>query len=121
MEMAVWILFCLFSSIGLVQCGIWFRDAFVGHMRERRSYHVIPLYDDAGSLEQRVRRAVSLARADGGDEHILLVDMGLGEECVKICEKLLHGIGGVYICALSELEDTIRRLDNLQNAANDVE
>lgn len=119
MEMAVWILFCFFASIGLVQCGLWLRDAFVRRPCERPGCRVVPLYDDADRLEQRMRDAISPVWQSMG-ERVLLVDMGLGEECTKICDRLMCDAGGVYICELPELGEAVQRLDNLQNAADDV-
>lgn len=122
MIMIVWILFCLFSSVGMVQCGFWLADAFKTPKNLRRGYHVIPLYDRADELEAQIRFGASqhnLPCRDG--ELVLLVDMGLEEECQQICEKLTQDMGGIYICAEKDLADTIRELDNLQKGANVVE
>lgn len=122
MGMIAWILFCLFFSVGLVQCGFWLVEAFKTSENLRRGYHVIPLYDNADELEAQIRFAMSQLRNAGTDgEFILLADMGLGDECLQICEKLMYGVGGIYICEGKDLETTIRRLDNLQNPANVVE
>lgn len=117
MQMIAWIMFCLFASIGLVQCGIWLREMIGRPEKLRVGYHVIPMYDDVEKLEIQLRYALSQIRrrgADGG--YVLLVDMGLGEESQKICDKLILGAGEVYICDKSELPEMIEHLDRLQNA-----
>lgn len=56
----------------------------------------------------RLRYALSQIRRDSRDcEQVLLVDMGLGDECRQICEKLTLGIGGVYICEPHEIADIL--------------
>lgn len=122
MGMIVWILFCLFSSVGLVQCGFWLAEAFKEHESLHRGYHVIPLYDNADKLEAQIRFGMSQLQSAGLDgEFVLLADMGLGDECRQICENLMRGVGGIYICEGKDLDATIRQLDNLQSHANVVE
>lgn len=122
MEMMLWILFCLFASVGLVQCGFWLTEALKRPGAFRRGYHLIPLYDEPGQLEAQLRSLLSRIRRDNcGCEQIIMVDMGLGEECQKICDKLTLGISGMYICEPGAVVETMTKLDNLQNAANDVE
>lgn len=120
--MALWILFCLFASVGLVQCGYWVLEMVKGPKGFRRGYHLIPLYDEPEKLEAQIRFGLSQIRHDGSDcEHTVLVDMGIGEESQQICDRLTSGLGGVYICGIDELRDTISKLDDLQNGLNDVE
>ena len=115
MEMPIWILFCFFASIGLVQCGIWVADSFKSTKNPRRCYYVIPLYDNAEKLEAQIRYSLSQIRWIGlGGGFIVFVDMGLGEESRKICNRLLADTTGIYICAKAELTDALTRLDELQ-------
>lgn len=123
MEMALWILFCFFASVGLVQCGYWFAGMLKRPRDFRSGYHLIQLYDDPEQIEMRLRYALSLIRRDSRDyEQVILVDMGLGDECKKICENLTIGTGGVYICNPNEISDILTGAAyNLQNGINDVE
>lgn len=113
MEMALWILFCFFASVGLVQCGYWFSE-MLKHPRDFRcGYHLIQLYNEPEQIEMRLRYALSQIRRDSRDYgQVLLVDMGLGEECLQICEKLTLGIGGVYICKPHEIVDMLTNADD---------
>lgn len=111
MEMMLWILLCLFASVGIVQCGIWLFEAFKKPCRIRCGYHVIPLWDDPDGLEAQIRLNFSKIRQHGG-EIILLADMGLGEECREICERLLWELDCVYICDINELPGVIKSLED---------
>lgn len=123
MEMALWILFCFFASVGLVQCGYWVAETLKRPRDFRSGYHLIQLYDEPEQIEMQLRYALSQIRRDCRDcEQVILVDMGLGDECQKICENLTLGIGGVYICNPDEIADMLTNSAyNLQNGINDVE
>lgn len=108
MDMALWILFCLFASVGLVQCGYWVAEIFKRPQGFRHGYHLVQLYDEPDSIEMHMRYALSQIRRDSSDhEQVILVDMGLGEECQKICENLTSGMGGIYICEPHEIAGII--------------
>lgn len=120
--MALWILVCFFASIGFVQCGFWVAEALRRSDAFQHGYRLIPLYDDPEELEVHLRTVIArIFRESGGCDRIILVDMGMGEECQEICNRLVWGTSGVYICEPATLADTLTKLDNLQTAANDVE
>jgi hypothetical protein len=111
MEMAMWVFFCLFCSVGMVQCGAWFLDAIKSPDSTRCGCRVVPLYDDPEALESRIRLAVrEHCRNRDCCEALLMVDMGLGEECKKICERLAGDSGMFYLCGETELTDVLREL-----------
>ncbi len=113
MGMALWILFCLFSSIGLVQCAFWVLEALKKPEKICRGYHVIPLCNDPEKIEAQIRFGLARIRLSGLDgESVLLVDMGICEECREICAKLTNGICGVYICEADKLCETIAGLNS---------
>lgn len=113
MEMALWIIFCFFASIGLVQCIFWLAETFRHPGEFKCGYYLMPLYDEPEQLEARLRCALSGLRSDSrGCDQVILVDMGLGEECINICEKLTLGIGGVYICDPHEITDILTGTDD---------
>lgn len=117
MEMTIWILFCLFASIGFVQCGVWLREMLCARPKPHAGYRVIPLYNDAEHLEGRLRYVLSLPRRDG--EYVLLVDMGLSGESQEICNRLIRESCEVYICDKDELVKTLACLDEIQYAHNE--
>lgn len=114
MNAIVWIILCLFAAAGLVQCVGW----IICNRRKprclRRGYHAIPMYDDTEELEAQLRYCLSQIQWSGrSGEMILLVDMGLSEESLEICEEFLQR-GGFLYCKSEHLADTIRDLDGLQ-------
>ncbi len=112
MEMALWILFCLFCSVGMVRCGYWLFETLRLPGYPTCGYCVVPLYDDPERLEAHVRMAVRKFENGGGcAEPILLVDMGLEDECRHICDRLCEEMGLFYICTEAELGGVIRQLD----------
>ncbi len=112
MEMALWILFSLFCSVGIVRCGYWLFETLNLPGYQRCGYCVVPLYDDPERLEAQVRLAVEKYKNGGYcSEPVLLADMGLGDECKRICESLCEEMGVLYICEESELGGVIRQLD----------
>ena len=111
MGMAIWIIFCLFCSIGMVQCGYWLYEALKAPETSRCGCRVVPLYNDADALESRIRQAVrEHCRNNDCAESLLMVDMGLGEECRGICERLAEDSGVFYLCGESELPAVLREL-----------
>jgi hypothetical protein len=120
MEMMLWIFLCLFASVGIVQCGMWFWQSFKKPSDVLRGYRVIPLKDDPDCLEARLRISFTADWRESGDI-ILFADMGLGEECRKICEHLLNEMGSACICDISDVPIAIKRFEDLQNRADDVE
>jgi hypothetical protein len=82
--------------------------------------HVLPVYDGAEELESITRAEIKRHRDCGlGCMPILLVDMGLGEECRQICEKLAADSGAYFIHAGADLGVVVRELANTR--ANSVE
>lgn len=113
MGMAAWILFCMFASIGLVQCGFWLADAFGGRDRTQPLYHVIPVYDEPEQVEARVRSSLaSLRKHRTAGEAVLIVDMGLKGECRQICDRLACEDLGAYICEKERLAAVIEEFEN---------
>lgn len=111
MGMAIWIFFCLFCSVGMVQCGTWVYEAIKGPETTRCGCRVVPLYDDPEGLESRIRLAVKgHCRNNDCAEALLMVDMGLGEECRQICERLAEDSGVFYLCTEKELPGLLREL-----------
>ena len=119
MEMMLWIFLCLFASVGIVQCGMWFWQSFKKPTDTLRAYRIVPLQNDPDCLEAKIRLSAS-TYWDSGDI-ILFADMGLEEECRQICEHLLHEFAGARICDISDVPHAIKRLEDLQSADNDVE
>jgi hypothetical protein len=111
MEMAIWIIFCLFCSVGMVQCGYWVYEAIKGPETSRCGCRVVPLYNDPEGLESRIRLAVQEhCRDKDCCEALLMVDMGLGEECRQICERLAEDSGVFYLCGETEIPGVLRAL-----------
>lgn len=112
-----WILTCLFTSIGIVQCLGWLICLRRRPKGLRRGYYVIPLYDNPATLEAQLRYGLSQVHwGSGGGEIVLLADMGLGEESLALCETLLKESPGLYRCPADTLSGVIRDLDQLQGA-----
>jgi len=120
MEMMMWIFLCLFASVGIVQCGMWFWQSFKKPTDVLRGYRVIPLKNEPDCLEAQIRMSFSSDWRDSGDV-VLFVDMGLEEECRQICEHLINEIGGACICEISDVPAMIKRLEYLHNRSNRVE
>ena len=117
MNSALWIVFCLLASMGVVQAVGWLLCTFTKPKKySRRGYYVQSLPNGHAELESQLRYALQCYQWGGGfhGAYIMLVDNGLDEEGRQICEKLLRNTLGVFIVTPQELSDTIRAFDNLQ-------
>jgi hypothetical protein len=95
----------------MVTCGFWVFDALRFGRAKHCGCRVVPLFDEPERLEARIRQAVNNGRDCA--EPTVLVDMGLGEECRQICERLSEETGMFYICGEAELCDALRRLEGV--------
>lgn len=110
----VLILLSLFGSIGLVQCIAWVAD-LCRKPSPPRGYHVIPLYDGPAGIEAQLRQDLARLRWWGDNGRIvLLVDMGLGEESLAVCDRFLRQNPGLICCRPGRLDEALRDLEQLQ-------
>ena len=108
MDIFVWIVVIFFASLGIAQVLEWIMGIFRQY-KPQDGYHVTLLQDDAETLEAQVRHALAQARWNGAQP--LFVDTGLTGEALELCEILLADAGGVPICKLEELPETIHLLE----------
>ena len=111
-----WVALCLFGAIGFVQCLSWLLSMRMPRRGGVRGYHVVPLYDNPAVIEQRLRGALARLRWTSGMQVVLLADMGLGRECLAVCDRFLRQNPGLLLCRTEELENAIRDLDGMQRA-----
>lgn len=110
----VWVALCLFSAIGFVQCISWLLSARRLRRTGARGYHVVPLYDRPGAIEQTLRDALGSLQWNGGAPVVVLADMGLGAESLAVCDKFLRENPGLLLCRAGELGDVICDLEGPQ-------
>ena len=115
MDIMLWITVCLFACIGVVYTATWFLSRRRPPNGVRRVYHVIPLYDAPEQMEAQLRYSMSRIRWGGTGEIVMLLDMGLGDESMAICESMICAQGLMY-CREDNFCETLRRLDELQTA-----
>ncbi len=108
MDTIIWFMLCLLASIGLVQVIQWIKCAGRQSRRQIWGYYVAPLPTDTGELEVKLRRCLDL-RSWGqiNGPLILFPERELDSEAKFICDKLLKGVSGVFVCYPGELESTI--------------
>jgi len=107
MDIVLWILLCLFASVGAVQvlgwliCGLG-RPKYAG-----RAYQVIVLAREPGPLEEQMRYEIHLLRwsTSSRPESLILLDTGLSEESKQVCRNLLRGMDSVIVCTPEELAE----------------
>lgn len=115
MNLLFLLILCALAAVGLVQCLGWFFTGRKPPKGLRRSYHIVPLYDDPALLESQLRHSMARLSWNGdGGEVVLLVDMGLGEACRALCETLLREYPALVLCTAGQLADTVRALDRAQ-------
>lgn len=112
MNSALWIFLCLFASVGIAHCaGL----LLAGRKRPRglrRGYYLVPLYDNPAVLEEQLRYSLGQIGWQGNSgETALLVDMGLGEESLRILEGMRRQNPGMFCCKLEDLADTLASLE----------
>lgn len=109
------ILLCLFGSIGLVQSIAWLAGLWKKPAAPPTGYHVLSLYNDPAQIEIRLRQELARLRWQGGmSPVVLLADMGLGEECLDVCDRLIQENPGLLRCEAARLGEVIQDLDELQ-------
>lgn len=115
MNEIMWILACLFISVGIVQCIIWAAQLWRYPRNSCHGYYVIPVYDKPELLEEHLRSEIKYIQWNRRrDDIVLLVDMGLREESRQICSLLLRELPYLYCCPAGNLDSVLRELDTLQ-------
>lgn len=107
----VWLALCLFSAIGLVQCVSWLVSLRARPGGATCGCHVVPLYDNPAQIEQRLRGALSRLQWAGGNQTVLLADMGLSGESLAVCDRFIRQNPGLMLCRADELGVAIRDLE----------
>lgn len=108
MNTVIWIVLCMLAATGLVQICGWLYCVSLKPRRYNRGYYLLPLPREPDALEEQLRYCLARRRWGGtrGD-CLLLLDCGLNEEGRVICDKLLDGAYGVYLCNTDGLAATI--------------
>ena len=107
------------ASIGAAQCIGIFICWLKRPKSARPGYHIIPVYQGAGSLEAQLR--YSLARVKWncpGGEIVVLVDMGLDGESLALYRSVISENPELYYCKADQLEKTLRRINKIQMRDN---
>ena len=105
MHIVLWILLCLFASIGAVHAYSWLVCGFDRPKGIGRAYRVVRLEHEPTRLENQLYYEIRLLQwgsSAGYTPHILL-DTGLDEKCKQICQSLLSELGMAIICDPDEL------------------
>ena len=107
MDIVLWILLCLFASIGAVQALGWLICGLGRPKYTGRAYQVIVLAREPGPLEEQMRYEIHLLRwsTSSRPEALILLDTGLCEESKQVCRNLLRGMDSVIVCTPGELTD----------------
>lgn len=114
MQLLFMVLLCLFATIGLAQCVMWILEGRKPPAGLRRGYHLIPLYDDPATLEAQLRYGVSCQGwTRAGSPVVILVDMGLGAECLAMCERFQREYPGLLRCEADALPNTLHTLERV--------
>ena len=108
MYIALWILLCLFASIGAVATLSWLVAAICRPAAGASpAYRVIVLEKDVSELEAQLRYQLHLTRwsASPRPEMLILLDTGLDSGCRDITRNMLSasGIVGAMVSTPDEL------------------
>lgn len=115
MSNILWIIFGLLAVVGLAQCVGWLLSLRARPKGMPCCYHVILLHDDPSGIEAQLRYGVSNLRWGGaGGQIALLVDMGLGEQSLAVCERFMRDFPGLICCEPQQLAAALGDLDELQ-------
>lgn len=110
MHIALWILFCLLASVGVVQVIGWLVCALRRPV-ESYAFQLLELSNDNEELEEQLRYELFLMRwsASWRPELVLLLDTGLDQEGREICARLTDRAPGIVVCTPEELTGAIKR------------
>ncbi|MDL2233345.1 hypothetical protein LJC63_07170 [Ruminococcaceae bacterium OttesenSCG-928-L11] len=113
MDITAWIVVCMLACIGI---GVMVGDLlFVRRSRrlDKCNYRIITLYDDPVEVERLLNQHLVRLTWNGPDGLILLVDMGMGPESRKICDRIRSEMYGAFLCDKTDIAQTLRHLDSL--------
>lgn len=101
----------LFAAIGITQCLNWLIYLCRRLKICRDGWYVIPVYDTPAEIEACLRSSLALLRWNGTSMHtVLLLDMGLGEESLAICERFIRQNPGLILCDREQVGTMIEKL-----------